>query len=1004
MKRMILSLLCVGVMWGSTAWGTTYYVDDTATGLNDGMSWSNAFTDLQSALALASTSDEIHVAAGLYKATTGSDRGVSFLMVDGVALYGSYPDGGGDYDRRDITLHPSLLSGDIGVVSNSSDNTYRVVDLSGCSDATVLDGFVICDGQADAAGVAISGSGIYMYPGSPIIRNTIVENNYASTRGAGMLARSSSSILINVVFRNNTAGDSGGGVCNRGSSCQFINVVFDGNTVTGGNGGGLHSYGTSSAPLLLNTAFYSNSVSGNGSAIYSGDGVVVAANCIVWGNVGGAAQIANSGGIVMVTYSDVQGGYPGDHNIDMDPLFVDAPGGDFRLLHNSQLIDQGSNNVLPADVSDIDRDGDTDELIPFDMGMNLRNADCPWIPPVSDAQDRPLADIGPYEHGVVYVDASASGTGTGYSWADAHVNLTDALSAATGNGMSIWVAEGTYRPTSGTNRTVFFEVKGGLSLYGGFAGTESAVGQRDWVANRATLSGDIGTPGDVSDNSHSVVRVSQSFTSVIAGLDGFRISGGNANGSAAYRKGGGVRSERCTLHLRHLDIRENLARGGGGIWIDDCEVDLDDVVFEDNAAVSEGAGGGLQVYASSSPIVGKRLVFSGNTARIGGGLMAGGAVDLQDSRFSNNTATDSGGGAYISSGNKMSVLERVVFEENTGGLGGGLAANGDGSLRLQEVSFVRNTATNMFGGGMDCRSPSSLIDVVFHGNRATNASLGRGGGLALMYAYGTCTVVNAEFVGNIAGDDGGGMYCSDSGGNHLICDQVTVVSNQAGNGGAVYTYGQGETTIRNSILWGNGMNVSGPYDGRATITYSDVAEGHIGASNINVNPIFARNPDPGADGQWGTSDDDYGDLRLQASSLCIDGGGDPLVPSLHDLRGEDRPLDGDADGMAAPDMGAYEHYNAAGDSDGDSVTDGDEKIADTDMLDSNDWFHVSSISNDTVFFQSSDARQYTLYWSTNLISGQWSEVSSQMGAGGEDSMSGTNDVPAEFFKLEVAIP
>ena len=97
--------------------------------------------------------------------------------------------------------------------------------------------------------------------------------------------------------------------------------------------------------------------------------------------------------------------------------------------------------------------------------------------------------------GVIYVDASAIGAGTGANWTDAYTKLQDALAAAS-SGDQIWVAAGVYYPDEGggmTNddRTATFTMINGVELYGGFAGTETSPGQRDWKANVTVLSGDL---------------------------------------------------------------------------------------------------------------------------------------------------------------------------------------------------------------------------------------------------------------------------------------------------------------------------------------------------------------------------------------------------------------------------------------------------------------------------------------------------------------------------------
>jgi hypothetical protein len=84
------------------------------------------------------------------------------------------------------------------------------------------------------------------------------------------------------------------------------------------------------------------------------------------------------------TYSNVQGGYPGEGNIDSDPQFVDAAGGDLRLRPTSPSMDAGNSAVLPADALDLDSDGDTSEPIPLDLD---------YLPRVSGA----AVDMGAYE-------------------------------------------------------------------------------------------------------------------------------------------------------------------------------------------------------------------------------------------------------------------------------------------------------------------------------------------------------------------------------------------------------------------------------------------------------------------------------------------------------------------------------------------------------------------------------------------------------------------------------
>ena len=122
--------------------------------------------------------------------------------------------------------------------------------------------------------------------------------------------------------------------------------------------------------------------------------------------------------------------------------------------------------------------------------------------------------------GIHYVKADATGANNGLSWTNAYTDLQAGLAAAEW-GDEIWVAQGAYKPTSGTLPTVSFELEAGVGLYGGFAGAETELGQRNWKTNATILSGDIGTVGSATDNSYHVVTGAH-----LAILDGFTITGG----------------------------------------------------------------------------------------------------------------------------------------------------------------------------------------------------------------------------------------------------------------------------------------------------------------------------------------------------------------------------------------------------------------------------------------------------------------------------------------------
>ncbi len=140
------------------------------------------------------------------------------------------------------------------------------------------------------------------------------------------------------------------------------------------------------------------------------------------------------------------------------------------------------------------------------------------------------------------------GSGDCLSWVNA-CELQTALGVAV-SGDEIWVAAGTYKPTSGTDRTISFVLKNGVAIYGGFAGTETTLGGRDPAANPTILSGDLNGDDNANvqsdeptraDNSYHVVSSSGMTSTAI--LDGFTITAGNANGTNPFEEVGG-----CTTY------------------------------------------------------------------------------------------------------------------------------------------------------------------------------------------------------------------------------------------------------------------------------------------------------------------------------------------------------------------------------------------------------------------------------------------------------------------------
>lgn len=568
---------------------------------------------------------------------------------------------------------------------------------------------------------------------------------------------------------------------------------------------------------------------------------------------------------------------------------------------------------------------------------------------------------------ILYVKPGANGTCT--SWADACELQTALFNAASGD--QIWVAAGTYKPSS-SNRSATFQLKSGVAIYGGFPAAGGEWFQRNWITNLTTLSGDIGVAGNIGDNSYHVVTGSSVDGTAV--LDGFTIKGGNANGNDWENKdkGGGMYNSGGSPTLSNVTFSENLANGysssGGGIYNNSSNPTLSNVTFSGNTCTGDYCrGGGMYNYGSSpnltnvtfssnnagigggmgndssSPTLtnvtfsgnsatynGGGMVndynsnptltnvtfnsnsasqeaggmynggsnpnlsnvnFSGNTANFGGGMFNyGSSPSLTDVTFSNNSAQSNGGG-MLNNGSSPSLTD-VTFSNNSAQSGGGMFNGSSSSPILTNVTFSGNTTTN-YGGGMSNDSSSPILtNVLFSGNTAVY-----GGG---MYNYQSSSPVltNVTFTLNSANIYGGGMTNEES---SPYLTNVTFVGNSTngmyGFGGGMDNFGYSNPTITNAIFWGNTPGQIGNSYSTPMITYSDIEGGYQGTGNIDADPLLGSLADNG--GFTLTH-------ALGVGSPAIDAGDPNICPAV-DQRAYARPIDGNGDGTATCDMGAYEY-------------------------------------------------------------------------------------------------
>jgi hypothetical protein len=303
----------------------------------------------------------------------------------------------------------------------------------------------------------------------------------------------------------------------------------------------------------------------------------------------------------------------------------------------------------------------------------------------------------------IYVDDDAAGANNGSSWENAYVYLQEALADANesvkhalslSNGpVEIRVAKGIYTPDKGKSMTAgdrdaTFKLINGVFIRGGFAGLgEIDPNSRDLYLHETILSGDlsmndvlVSDPKDLLDessrgeNSYSVVTAND--TSVAAVLDGFIITGGNANASSSGQgAGGGIYCYDRNVTSPILDqaiimnciIEENSAKIGGGMGNDFYNPILINCIFRRNCSFL--SGGGMNDL-NSSPVL-TNCIFSGNVSMLGGGMynFGVGVFDWEKSNPILNNCTFSGnrGSGIDNDQHSSSFLSNCILWGNVPG-------------------------------------------------------------------------------------------------------------------------------------------------------------------------------------------------------------------------------------------------------------------------------------------------------------------------------------------------
>ena len=459
-----------------------------------------------------------------------------------------------------------------------------------------------------------------------------------------------------------------------------------------------------------------------------------------------------------------------------------------------------------------------------------------------------------------YVKPAASGSGNGSSWANASADIQGMIDASA-VGDQVWIAGGTY------SIGVTLEMKNGVNVYGGFAGTETAITARaksdldgnrtveDWEFTNATVldgqnairvldqanpfametvwDGLSITKGSSTEGAGAYIRTNGKLLNCIV-----MSSGGNTTGGGIYNNGGTV---------SYCDVSRNSTSYfyGGGIYNNGGTVNNCTVSGNTNSSY----GGGIFIYGGTV----SNCTVSGNTSIAGGGIYNNGGT-VNNCTVSDNTSSSYGGGGICCENTTNSIVNDCIVENNK-------ADNGQGGGIFQGIvarCIVKGNSAAIGGGLYQSITNNCLL--------LNNNATGSGGGAY----YGSA--VNCTFVGNMATGQGGGMYAG---------------------------------TAINCIFWINNANTGFQiYNG--SVTYSAVQEGFSGEGNIN---ITSNNEDGGAMFVNPTAEN----YQLSPCSPCLNAGSNSAVSNpatATDLAGNARIYQYSTNGIV--DIGAYELQSASG--------------------------------------------------------------------------------------------
>jgi predicted outer membrane repeat protein len=683
----VIAALASGAVQAAS--GKIWYVNHESKAAGDGRGWKTAFQSLQDALSAASRDDEIWVAHGVYY-PDAADQTKSFTLKEDVAVYGGFSGRETARQQRNFRKNVTVLSGNIG----KGDKTKNTKTIVMGADRAILDGFTISDAYgADTPRMhlvpadilkndMVVGGGMRNFMTSPIVRNTIFRNNYSPKGGAVYNVHkpgADQASFINVDFIDNLAEMRGGGVSNDlGAMPRFINCRFIGNR-SKDKGGALYN-DFASSPFVFNSLFTRNSAVSAGAIGNDGGSAPLLVNVTITGNKASSAlgpglyQGTGANSNPIMVHSVVDEVYNWHEDIVAEVGSVTPPGKTLPLaefipisnlkgqlqasdLRSAPVYGRGYQPRLDGAL--LLKNGLVEKLIQIYVKNN-------GAVEYHGEYTRPSVTSKAVSASVIYVAPNKSAKGQdGLSWATAFSDMQSAIDLASVSNAVVWIKAGTYRSANGVGRIAAFTLYDNVKLYGGFAGTETALEQRPVSGARSVLSA-------------KAAKGRYRFPHVLYGanntlLDGLTIRDGRAVGFTYNGKGGGLLAYHAgkkflpredaigfKMTLQNCRFEQNEALEGGAIYAyGKASLTISNTAFEGNRATY----GGANLNREGVVVTCRKCSFDGNRASQDGGATYedyGSHVTYDQTRFKGNSARHQGGAIYEIS--RASQLEATIVD------------------------------------------------------------------------------------------------------------------------------------------------------------------------------------------------------------------------------------------------------------------------------------------------------------------------------------------------------